>query len=108
MTAGNPFQTGREKTGGRAKGTRNKLSMRFVEALCTDFEAHGEEVIPVCRIEDPATYLRVVASLLPKEFEITDNRLKDLSAEQLDAVIEYIRKLGAVGELDRGEDQTTH
>ncbi len=31
------FQKGRAKTGGRVKGSRNKLSMAFVEALAKEF-----------------------------------------------------------------------
>ena len=36
------FEKGREKTGGRSSGTRNKFSKKFDEALLKDFEEHGE------------------------------------------------------------------
>jgi hypothetical protein len=41
----------------------------MLEAIAKDFEQHGEEVIKIARMERPVEYLRVVASLLPKEFE---------------------------------------
>jgi hypothetical protein len=53
--------------GGRPKGTRDKLSRRFIEALAKDFDEHGEEVIQFVRERDPVSYMKVVASLVPKE-----------------------------------------
>ena len=44
------FEKGRQKTGGRAKGARNKLSVAFLEAFAADFEEHGAEVIKIVRI----------------------------------------------------------
>jgi hypothetical protein len=41
----------------------------MLEAIAKDFEQHGEEAIEIARMERPVEYLRVVASLLPKEFE---------------------------------------
>jgi len=38
--SGKPFVLGKEKTGGRAKGTRNRLSQEFLSALLAEFEAH--------------------------------------------------------------------
>jgi hypothetical protein len=100
------FEKGRQKTGGRVKGTRNRLSMAFVEALAKDFEEQGEEAIKICRIERPNEYLKIIASLLPKELEITDSRLQEISDDELDAIIEYVRhQLGGVArETDSREN----
>jgi len=49
-TIGKPFAPGRAKTGGRARGARNKLSQAFLEAFATDFEEHGAEVIRIVRM----------------------------------------------------------
>src|SRR5262245_53578863 len=64
------FQPGRPKTGGRTKGTRNKLGSVFLEKLLKEFDEHGEEAIRICRVERPHEFLKIVASILPKEFEI--------------------------------------
>ena len=48
---------------GRPQGSRDRLSKEFMRALSADFETHGETVIETVRTSDPATYLRVVASL---------------------------------------------
>ncbi len=62
------FQKGRDKTGGRVKGSRNKLSMAFVEALAKEFDEHGAEAIRIMRIENPSDFLKVIAAVIPKEF----------------------------------------
>ena len=41
------FEKGRAKTGGRAKGTRNKLGSVFLEKLLQEFEEFGEEAIRI-------------------------------------------------------------
>jgi hypothetical protein len=73
------FEKGRPKTGGRAKGARNKLSADFLEALAADWREHKDEVIRIVRMESPTDYFKTVANLLPKEFEITENRLMEVS-----------------------------
>lgn len=58
-------QSGNPK--GRPKGTKNKLSEEFVAALAADFERFGLYPIARTRRHDPSGYLRVIASILPKE-----------------------------------------
>jgi hypothetical protein len=85
---------------GRPKGSKNRLNVAFLTALALDFEEHGIETIRICRVEKPNEYLKIVAGLMPKEFTLEDNRLGELSDEELDAVIEYARgKLTAKREL---------
>jgi hypothetical protein len=78
--------------GGRTKGARNRLSMSFVTALAKEFEEFGEESIRICRIERPHEFLKIVASLLPKEFELTDSRLTEITDEELDRLLEVARR----------------
>lgn len=61
---GRPFEPGNP---GRPKGARNKLGQAFVGALLKDFEQHGVAVIEQVRIDDPSTYVRTIAGLMPKE-----------------------------------------
>ena len=86
------FEPGRKKSGGRTKGARNKLSMAFVEALSKEFDAHGEEAIRIMRKENPADFLKIIAAIVPKEFEITDSRLNEIPDDELDALIEIARR----------------
>ncbi len=89
-----PGQSGNPN--GRPKGSRNKLSEQFLASLCEDFEVHGEAVLETVRINDPSTYLRVTASLLPKQTEIgITNNLQNLTDDQLMNKIKTLQqKLG--------------
>jgi hypothetical protein len=64
---------------GGPKGSRNKLSEDFLQAFAADFEQNGSAVIEKVREERPQDYLRVAASLLPKQMEIETNRTRPLS-----------------------------
>src|SRR5207302_93422 len=44
--------------GGRRKGSRNKLTERFLDAIADDFLEHGPEAIAKVRMDDPAMYLK--------------------------------------------------
>jgi hypothetical protein len=61
------FVTGSNGGPGRAKGSRNRHSEFFLAAFADDFEKHGPAVIAQVREEQPATYLRIAADLLPRE-----------------------------------------
>lgn len=101
------FEPGHKKLGGRIKGTRNKLSADFVSELAAAFEEHGRDAIDIVIKESPKDFLKVIAAILPKEFEINDSRLKDIPDDQLDAFIEFAKRhLGIAGEPDGGEKST--
>jgi len=91
---------------GRPKGSRTKFAETFLRDFLADFEEHGAEVIEECRVEHPETYLRVAASLLPKELNIKEGEsiletlLAQFSPEQLD---EFITGLLAFGNAQQGE-----
>ena len=106
MTA---FEKGRQKTGGRVKGSRNRIAYKLIEALEKDFEEHGEQAIKIARIERPVEYLRIIASVIPKEFEIVDGRLTELSDEELDVFIAKLRsqlRSPVVADVGSGEEPT--
>jgi len=68
-----PFKPGQSgNPAGRPKGTRNKLSENFVAALYADFEEHGIKAIQDMRVEKPGDYVKVVASLIPAQFQQVD------------------------------------
>jgi len=84
----------------RPKGAHNKLGEEFLTQLCDDFEAHGAAVIERVRQEDPATYIRVIASLVPRDIKI-DRRLdagplSDLTGDELAALLYAARNAVAM------------
>ena len=84
-----PGQSG--NPGGKPLGTRNKLQGSFLSALADDFEAHGKQAIEECRTQNPAAYIKTIASLMPKELEIT-RPLQDLTDDELDGAIALLRE----------------
>lgn len=62
-----PGQSG--NPAGRPKGSRNKLGEAFIEAMYADFRQHGVETIEAVRTGKPDQYLKVIATMLPKEIE---------------------------------------
>ena len=81
-----PGQSG--NPAGRPVLSRNKLGERFVEDLYLDWREHGAEVIEAVRVNDPSTYLKVVASLLPKDVHINVGL-----GEQLAAMLEQMQDI---------------
>jgi Family of unknown function (DUF5681) len=77
---------------GRTRGSRNKLSEEVICALLRDFRQHGQKAVARVRQTQPAAYLKVLALLIPREHKVQhSNPLKDLTDEQLEDMIEYIK-----------------
>lgn len=94
---------------GRPKGSRNKLGEEFVQALQADFNQHGAEAIVKVRTDKPDAYLKVIASILPKELNVNTNALGDMSDDELTAVIAAMRALAdtvAVATAGEGTAET--
>jgi hypothetical protein len=61
--------------------------------------------------EDPSGFVKVTAALLPKEFEINDNRLADLNDDELEMLINELRgklRTAIVEHPGSGEKPTAH
>ncbi len=82
-----PGQSGNPR--GRKKGSRNKLSEDFLSALTDDFTSHGAAVIAKVRKSRPHEYLKIVASVIPREFDMKPepSSLEELTDEGLTEMI---------------------
>ena len=89
-------ETGRFVTGnsggGRPVGARNKLGEAFIRALHDSFTEQGADAIQRVIDEKPEQYLKVIASLLPKDVNLTVNNENEMSDDELR---ERIRKLSS-------------
>ncbi len=62
------FQKGIEKTGGRTKGTPNKLTATFREAVLLAYDnVGGHEAFTAWARENPTEFYRIAARLIPAE-----------------------------------------
>lgn len=114
---GRPFQPGQSgNPKGRPPGSRNELCEAFVADLRADWDKHGPAAIRQVREEKPDAYLKVVASLVPKEMHVRVDPLEELTDEQLyerirqlDAAIRpFLNGEGVSGADGRGEETTRH
>lgn len=87
--------------GGKPAGARNRICKAFLNALAKDFDAHGVDAIVRTREEEPATYMRVLAGLLPKELELSRNPLAEMTDDELAAAIELVRTQLAASDAAR-------
>jgi hypothetical protein len=98
--------------GGKPAGARNRLQGDFMRELAEDFAEHGKNAIVACRIEKPDVYVKVIASLMPKEFEIK-RPLEELSEDELVAGVaalqSYLATQGnGVGVANPTQRKQTH
>ena len=97
------FVAGNSGNGGRPKGSRNKLGEAFVTALLEDWQDNGAEAIQTVRAEKPDAYLKVIASILPKEHTVNVRPLEEMTDDQLRKQAErLLRELGPVAAFAAG------
>ena len=66
------------------KSRRQKISEDFLERLAKDFRIHGEVVIRQVREEMPLEYMKMVANLVPKEYNTNHNLSHEDALDLLD------------------------
>jgi Family of unknown function (DUF5681) len=81
-----PGQSGNPR--GRPQGSRNRLAEDFLADLHESWKTLGKAALLAAVWTDPVAYVRVVASLIPKELEATITPdLERMSTAQLEAMI---------------------
>jgi hypothetical protein len=63
-----PGQSGNPR--GRVKGSRSKFSEAFIQDLASVWEQRGVKALEECAATEPGTFLRVCASLMPKDLNL--------------------------------------
>jgi hypothetical protein len=77
---------------GRPKGSRATLSEAFLADVQMHWLANGKSVIDRVSENDPSTYFRVVASILPKELNVTVSVLDTMSDDDLLVLLQGLRE----------------
>src|SRR6516165_5753686 len=77
---------------GNRHHTRHLLNQEFIQALLLHFREHGKKAIEKVAREQPASYLKILALLVPREHKVENsNVIKSLSDQELEAMIEYLK-----------------
>jgi hypothetical protein len=64
-----PGQSG--NPAGRPRGSRNRLADAFITDIRDVWEVHGRDVLERVARDEPATLLKVVASLMPRDIDVS-------------------------------------
>src|SRR5262245_49078147 len=90
-----PFERGRSgNPAGGPVGSRHRqqLNGEFIAALLRDFRHGGPKAIERVRRTQPASYLKILTLLCPREHRVEQrNLIKELSDEELEVMIEFIK-----------------
>jgi len=86
------FLPGNNGGPGRQRGSRNKLGEQFLQDLYADWQEGGVAAIKAVRASKPDAYLKVIASILPKELNVNVSEFEGMTDEQLNR---RIRELAA-------------
>ncbi len=110
------FKPGNPGGPGRPLGSKNRLSEYFLHELADHFEEHGRDAIEQVFRERPGEYLRIIASLIPKELilEVTEeekttwviNARPSLTVEQWEEEVRQARLGGSESIGDESADKT--
>jgi hypothetical protein len=77
---------------GRPAGIRNHLNKAFLQDLLDEWHEHGRAALRIMRTEEPAMFVRVVASLVPRELILEHGIAADLDDDMLAQMIEQLRQ----------------
>jgi hypothetical protein len=86
---------------------RARLTEKFIEALHSDWEQHGSEIIEKLRLESPKTYAEIVARLCPVQQQVEISE-PDVLEQQLSGMtnrerIEFLKDMIATWETEEAE-----
>jgi len=79
------FLSGNTGGPGRPPGSRNALGEAFVAAVYEDWTKHGMAALAAVRINCPGSYVRVIASLVPRDVLVqpTTSKYDHLTNQEL-------------------------
>lgn len=89
------FLTG-NSGGGRPKGSRNKLTDKFIATVAEDFSEHGADALEQLRAEDPGSYLRLIAAFIPRALVLQKESEPDILGMTEDEVANHMWELQRV------------
>jgi hypothetical protein len=88
------FKPGQPKVGGRAKGTRNKISEAFLRDLHAEWERSGAATLKILAVENPAAFAALAVRVLPQAFD-----------DEMPAMIRIITGVPRQGDADFVDDR---
>src|SRR5215469_6218356 len=79
---------------GNRHHTRHLLNQEFMQALLLHFRQHGKKAIEKVAREQPASYLKILGLLVPREHKVEHSGgVKAMSDEEIEQAIELIQTM---------------
>jgi hypothetical protein len=79
---------------GNRHRTRHLLNQEFMQALLLHFRQHGKKAIEKVAREQPASYLKILGLLVPREHKVEHSGgVKAMSDEEIEQAIELIQTM---------------
>jgi hypothetical protein len=94
------FAPGNKLANGRPAGSRDKLTRAFLYQLADTFQRKGKAAMERLADEDPGAFIRVCASLMPKDIKLSAGPLADLSEHELSALAYAAQRLAEADESE--------
>jgi hypothetical protein len=91
---------------GKPEGTKNKLTSFFFRDLLAAWEEMGVDAIRATAISKPAEFVKIVASLMPKEFAVRAENVADMTDVDLEDAVEVLRSIAEKNRMEK-ENKTT-
>jgi hypothetical protein len=90
---------------GRTQGTRNRFSEQARADALADWTANGSDVLARVRATEPATYLRVLFSIIPKDVAVSiEHRAGPLASDEM----QQLRRLVEIINACAAQSGVTH
>jgi hypothetical protein len=88
----------------RTKPTRYAVEDALLAAFCADFWKHSAELIKRLREKRPATYMKTMLQLVPKQPENPQSAMDAIGDEEFDTLVAAARRALEILENPEGED----
>jgi hypothetical protein len=93
-----------------AQGVLDTRFLAFLADILADYQEHGPQAIDRMRKEDPTAYIRMIASLVPKQIDKAPNPLEHFTNKELEQLETYLESIANNGEsgASGGDRPTPH
>lgn len=109
MVPAKPVSQAEAKRQAKAEGVM--LTHKFTKDIRDLWEEQGQSIMRRAAFADPLGTMKVIASMLPKQIDVTQTQVEEIDNDKLDRLIDAVDgilggRLGkAEGPVDRGEDE---